>query len=52
LDNLSDVVEDIFQGKDDFVRETRILLREKKYSESERSSEESNNTSNTGQPHG
>jgi hypothetical protein len=41
-----------FSEKDDFVRETKIVPREKKYSESERSSEESNNTSNTGQPHG
>jgi hypothetical protein len=37
--------------KDDFVRETKIVPREK-YSESERSSEENNNTSSTGQRRG
>jgi hypothetical protein len=39
-----------FSEKDDFVREK--LCREKKYSESERRSEVSNNTSNMGQPCG
>jgi hypothetical protein len=39
-----------FSEKDDFVRETKIV-HEKKYS-GERRSEESNNTSNTGQPRG
>jgi hypothetical protein len=39
-----------FSENDDFVREK--LCREKKNSERERSSEESNNTSNTGQPRG
>jgi hypothetical protein len=37
-----------FSENDDFVRETKIVLREKKYSESETSSEESDNTSNAG----
>jgi hypothetical protein len=38
-----------FSEKDDFVRETKIVTR-KKYSESEKSSEKSNNTSIMGQP--
>jgi hypothetical protein len=37
-----------FSENDDFVKETKIVQREKKYSESETSSEESGNTSNVG----
>jgi hypothetical protein len=37
-----------FSENYDFVRETKIVPREKKYSESETSSEESDNTSHAG----
>jgi hypothetical protein len=37
-----------FSENDDFVRKTKIVQREKKYSESETSSNESDNTSNAG----
>jgi hypothetical protein len=37
-----------FSENDDFVRETKTALREKKYSESETSYEGSGNTSNVG----
>jgi hypothetical protein len=37
-----------FCSENDFVREIKIVLREKKYSESETSSQESDNTSNAG----
>jgi hypothetical protein len=37
-----------FSKNDDFVRETKIVPQEKKYSESETSYEESGNTSNAG----
>jgi hypothetical protein len=46
-DNLSDVPGDIFQRKRRFF-EKQELCREKKYSESETSSEENDNTSNAG----
>jgi hypothetical protein len=35
-----------FSENDDFVRETKIVPRDKKYTESETNSEESSNTSN------
>jgi hypothetical protein len=41
-----------FSEGDYFVRETTIVLRGKKYSESETNSEESDSTSNVGQPRG
>jgi hypothetical protein len=37
-----------FSENDDFVRETKIVTQEQKYSESETRSEESDNTSNAG----
>jgi hypothetical protein len=51
-DNLSDVPVDTFQWKRRFCKRNKNCAMRKKYSESERSSEESNNTSNTGQPRG
>jgi hypothetical protein len=41
----------LFSDNDDFVRETKIVPREKRYSESETSSMESDNTSNAGGNH-
>jgi hypothetical protein len=49
-DHLSSVFEKIFQLKRRFCKRNKNCAARKKYSESERNSEESNNTSNMGQP--
>jgi hypothetical protein len=51
-DNLSDIPEDIFLLKWQFYKRNKNCAARKKYSESERSSEEGSNTSNMGQPRG